>query len=38
MNYKWGKAQKAFLHFVFFRPRGGLCRLCAGAAVPRNII
>lgn len=37
MNYKWGKAQKAFLHFVF-SGRAGLCRLCAGAAVLRNII
>lgn len=37
MNYKWGKAQKAFLHFVFPAARG-LCRLCAGVAVPRNII
>ena len=38
MNYKWGKAQKAFLHFCFGRAARGLCRLCAGVAFPSNII
>ena len=37
MNYKWGKAQKPS-SILFSGLCGGLCRLCAGAAVPRDII